>query len=119
MLTSGRINTWNKHFLNPLDGKQEVYANLLGNELEHGQELGLSSSAMLGSSAIEAVGAEVMSVSGAASAPLVSTKIVVTASGTSAGGVFPHFRVLVDGVKVGEATTGSTAKTYAVDAKVA
>src|SRR5687767_12907846 len=50
---------------------------------------------------------------------LVPTKIVVNASGTPAGGVYPHFRVLVDGVKVGEAKVGATAKAYAFDAKVA
>jgi parallel beta-helix repeat protein len=50
---------------------------------------------------------------------LIPMKIVVNASGTPAGGVFPHFRVLVDGMKVGEASTGSTAKAYIINAKVA
>jgi parallel beta-helix repeat protein len=50
---------------------------------------------------------------------LVPTKIVVNASGTPAGGVYPHFRVLVDGVKVGEAKVGATSKAYAFDTKVA
>jgi parallel beta-helix repeat protein len=52
-------------------------------------------------------------------ATLIPTKIVVNASGTPAGGVFPHFRVLVDGVKVGEASTESAAKAYTIDANVA
>src|SRR3712207_6685931 len=34
----------------------------------------------------------------------IATRIVVNAHGTPAGGVFPHFRVLVDGVPVGDAT---------------
>jgi parallel beta-helix repeat protein len=52
-------------------------------------------------------------------ASLIPTKIAVTASGTPAGGVYPHFRVLVDGVKVGEGRVGATTKTYSFDTKVA
>jgi hypothetical protein len=43
---------------------------------------------------------------------------VVNASGTVAAGVNAHFNVLVDGVKVGEGTAGTTAKDYAFTANV-
>ncbi|QCG92431.1 hypothetical protein E6C67_00360 [Azospirillum sp. TSA2s] len=38
--------------------------------------------------------------------------IVVNASGTAAGGVNAHFKVLVDGKQIGEATAGTTAKNF-------
>ena len=41
-----------------------------------------------------------------------SSSIVVNASGTAAGGTNAHFNVLVDGVKVGSAYAGTTAKDY-------
>ncbi|AWK90067.1 right-handed parallel beta-helix repeat-containing protein [Azospirillum thermophilum] len=41
-----------------------------------------------------------------------STKIVINAKGTVAGGKYAHFKVLLDGKQIGEATVGSTAKDY-------
>ena len=48
-----------------------------------------------------------------------ATKIVVNAHGTVAGGVNAKFNLLVDGVKVGEGTAGTTAKDYVFSANVA
>ena len=49
----------------------------------------------------------------AAPAPQTSgTTITVNASGAAAGGVNAHFKLLVDGQNVGEATVGTTAKDY-------
>ncbi|WP_448187862.1 carbohydrate-binding domain-containing protein [Azospirillum sp. sgz301742] len=45
--------------------------------------------------------------------------VVVNASGTPAAGVNAHFNVLIDGVKIGEATAGTTAKDYSFTAGVA
>ncbi|WP_448192535.1 cellulase family glycosylhydrolase [Azospirillum sp. sgz301742] len=45
-----------------------------------------------------------------------ASTIVVNALGTTAGGVNAHFNVLVDGVKVGEATAGTTARDYSFTA---
>jgi Ca2+-binding RTX toxin-like protein len=39
----------------------------------------------------------------------------VTASGSSAGGTYAHFKVLVDGKVVGEATTSSSSQVYSFD----
>jgi parallel beta-helix repeat protein len=119
MLPSGLNASWHKNALGVVDESQEIYLGLLNDQHDHGQVQVLSSSTILTNPKVGDIAGQVMAVSTAASAPLISTKIVVNASGTSAGGVFPHFRVLVDGVKVGEATTGSTAKTYTIDAKVA
>ena len=51
-----------------------------------------------------------------AAAPVASTggkdTIVVNASGTPAGGVNAHFKVLVDGKQIGEGTAGTTAKNF-------
>ncbi|WP_431857415.1 carbohydrate-binding domain-containing protein [Azospirillum sp.] len=47
------------------------------------------------------------------------TAIVVNAQGSAAAGVYAHFNVLVDGVKVGEGMTGATAKDFAFTATVA
>ncbi|SMH47428.1 carbohydrate-binding domain-containing protein [Azospirillum agricola] len=44
--------------------------------------------------------------------------IVVNASGTPAGGVNAHFKLLVDGKQVGEGTAGATAKDYSFTADV-
>ncbi|NUB16702.1 hypothetical protein GAY28_32100, partial [Azospirillum brasilense] len=38
-------------------------------------------------------------------------KIVVSAYGQSAGGIWPHFRLLIDGVEVGQATVNATSPT--------
>jgi Ca-dependent carbohydrate-binding module xylan-binding len=46
------------------------------------------------------------------------TKITVNASGSPAGNVFPHFRVLVDGAIVGEATVNSYTKAYSFNANI-
>ncbi|WP_431860271.1 cellulase family glycosylhydrolase [Azospirillum sp.] len=40
-----------------------------------------------------------------------STKFVINAYGQSAGGVFPHLRLLVDGKEVGQATVSATSPT--------
>jgi len=48
-----------------------------------------------------------------------ATKIVVNAHGAPAGGVNAKFNLLVDGVKVGEGTAGTTAKDYVFSANVA
>ena len=45
--------------------------------------------------------------------------IVVNAHGTPAGGINARFNLLVDGVKVGEGVTGTTAKDFAFTANVA
>ncbi|SMH44561.1 cellulase family glycosylhydrolase [Azospirillum agricola] len=50
----------------------------------------------------------------------VDTTFVVNASGLAAGGVWPHFKFLVDGVTVGQATVNSTnAGRYSFTTKVA
>jgi len=50
----------------------------------------------------------------------VDTTFVVNASGLAAGGVWPHFKFLVDGVSVGQATVNSTnAGRYSFTTKVA
>ncbi|PWC33928.1 carbohydrate-binding domain-containing protein [Azospirillum sp. TSO35-2] len=50
----------------------------------------------------------------------VDTTFVVNASGVAAGGVWPHFKFLVDGVAVGQATVNSTtAGRYSFTTKVA
>ncbi|WP_431858569.1 carbohydrate-binding domain-containing protein [Azospirillum sp.] len=41
-----------------------------------------------------------------------TTQVVVNAYGTAARGVNAHFNLLIDGVKVGEAMSGTTAKDY-------
>ncbi len=46
------------------------------------------------------------------------SSIVVNASGTPAGGVNAHFKVLVDGKQVGEGTAGTTAKDFTFKADV-
>ncbi|WP_448202579.1 carbohydrate-binding domain-containing protein [Azospirillum sp. sgz302134] len=46
------------------------------------------------------------------------TTITVNASGAPAGGVNAHFKLLVDGQKIGEATTGTTAKDYSFTANL-
>ncbi len=49
----------------------------------------------------------------------VDTTFVVTASGLAAGGVWPHFKFLVDGVSIGQATASSTtADRYSFTTKV-
>jgi beta-glucanase (GH16 family) len=48
-----------------------------------------------------------------------STTVVVNARGDAAGGVNAHFNVLIDGVKIGEGTAGTTAKDYTFKADVA
>ncbi|WP_188261485.1 cellulase family glycosylhydrolase [Azospirillum tabaci] len=51
---------------------------------------------------------------------LVDTTFVVNASGQAAGGIWPQFRLLLDGVNLGEATVGSTsAGRYTFKAQVA
>ncbi len=51
---------------------------------------------------------------------LVDTTFVVNASGQAAGGVWPQFRLLLDGVELGQATVGSTsAGRYTFKAQVA
>jgi len=58
---------------------------------------------------------------GSGSVPMPTTgaaTIVVNASGTPAGGVNAHFKLLVDGKTVGEGITGTTAKDFAFTAKV-
>ena len=47
-----------------------------------------------------------------------ATQITINASGTPAGNVFPHFRVLVDGALVGEAAVSSTGKAYSFNANI-
>ncbi|WP_407653163.1 right-handed parallel beta-helix repeat-containing protein [Azospirillum isscasi] len=47
-----------------------------------------------------------------------AAKIVVNAAGSAAGGVSPHFKVLVDGAVVGEGTAGGDAKDFSFDASV-
>ena len=54
----------------------------------------------------------------AAAAAAATAKIVVNASGTAAGGVSPHFKLLVDGAVVGEGTAGGDAKDFSFDANV-
>ena len=54
----------------------------------------------------------------AATATATAAKIVVNASGTAAGGVSPHFKLLVDGAVVGEGTAGGDAKDFSFDANV-
>ncbi|MGF7174992.1 cellulase family glycosylhydrolase [Azospirillum doebereinerae] len=50
----------------------------------------------------------------------VDTTFIVNASGVAAGGVWPHFKFLVDGVSVGQATVNSTnAGRYTFTTKVA
>ncbi|MBP2291432.1 carbohydrate-binding domain-containing protein [Azospirillum rugosum] len=44
--------------------------------------------------------------------PTGSTSITVNASGTVAGGVYAHFKVLLDGKAIGEGTTTGTAKDF-------
>ena len=51
---------------------------------------------------------------------LIDAKIVVNAYGQSAGGVWPHFRLLIDGVEAGQATVSATnPNAYSFTAKVA
>ncbi len=45
-----------------------------------------------------------------------ATKVVVNASGVAAGGVNAHFKVLVDGKQIGEATAGTAAKDFTFNA---
>ena len=54
----------------------------------------------------------------AAAAAAATAKIVVNASGTAAGGVSPHFKLLVDGAVVGVGTAGGDAKDFSFDANV-
>ncbi len=54
-----------------------------------------------------------------APAPTAGTStIVVNAQGNAAGGVNAHFNLLIDGKKVGEGTTGTSAKDYTFKADV-
>lgn len=54
------------------------------------------------------------------STSLIDTTFTVNAWGSVAGGVWPHFKLLVDGKEVGQATVGSTAQgKYTFTAKVA
>jgi Protein of unknown function (DUF1565). len=48
-----------------------------------------------------------------------NAKIVVNASGTTAGGENAHFNLLIDGKKVGEGTTGTSAKDFTFTTDVA
>ncbi|SMH62420.1 carbohydrate-binding domain-containing protein [Azospirillum agricola] len=48
-----------------------------------------------------------------------ATKIVVNAQGRAAAGTNAHFKLLVDGVKVGEGTADTTAKTFTFTATLA
>lgn len=51
---------------------------------------------------------------------LVDARIVVNAYGTSAGGIWPHFRLLIDGVDAGQATVSATSPAaYSFTTKVA
>jgi len=48
-----------------------------------------------------------------------ASTIVVNAQGTPAGGVNAHFKLLVDGVTIGEGTTATTARDFVFSANVA
>ncbi|WP_336341113.1 carbohydrate-binding domain-containing protein, partial [Stenotrophomonas muris] len=48
-----------------------------------------------------------------------ATKIVVNAAGNLAGGVAPHFKVMVDGKVIGEGSAGTAAKDFTFNANIA
>ncbi|KAA0678583.1 right-handed parallel beta-helix repeat-containing protein [Roseomonas genomospecies 6] len=62
--------------------------------------------------------AQPLALADATAAAAAAAKIVVNASGTAAGGVSPHFKLLVDGAVVGEGTAGGDAKDFSFDANV-
>ena len=62
--------------------------------------------------------AQPLALADATAAAATAAKIVVNASGTAAGGVSPHFKLLVDGAVVGEGTAGGDAKDFSFDANV-
>ncbi|AWJ94082.1 hypothetical protein Sp245p_30225 (plasmid) [Azospirillum baldaniorum] len=62
--------------------------------------------------------AQPLALADATAAAASTAKIVVNASGTAAGGVSPHFKLLVDGAVVGEGTAGGDAKDFSFDANV-